>query len=176
MPSQLIKNDNVSFIVSKSFRYNGEDYERGQEFDQATIEGTLSNIETMVRNRYLIPVVDDLSDKPRHWYREIKQRDQVMARLAATGSVYKGPHTEVEERPSEAEQLTEGALSTRVVKPPASVAPDYKPGKFSNTQVKAFVKQHPDQAESVLDKESRGKNRPRLISWLEQQVKDSGEE
>ena len=176
MPSQLLKNDNISFIVAKSFRYNGEDYERGQEFDQATIEGTLTNVETMVRNRFLIPVVDDLSDKPRHWYREIKQRDQVMARLEATGSVYKGAHTVVDEEPSEAEQLTEGAKSTRVTKSVTSVAPDYKPGRYSNDEVKKFVTRHPDLADSILSKEKSGKNRPRLVSWLEQQGKDSGEE
>lgn len=79
MPSQLYDNSAVSFVCARNFTYNGVDYEMGGEFDQEEGNGRL---ESLVRSRFIIPVVDNLSDKPRHWHREVKQRDEVLDKMA----------------------------------------------------------------------------------------------
>lgn len=78
MPSQLYTNDNVSFICARNFTYNGKDYKRGDDFPE---EDLVTNVETLVRNRFLIPVVEDMSDKPRHWYRDIVTREFALKKL-----------------------------------------------------------------------------------------------
>ena len=84
MPSQLLTNEAISFIVGKNFIFNGQEYSYGEEFDQDAVRIPANNIETLVRNRFLIPVVDDFKDKPRHWYREIKLRSDVEAKMGLT--------------------------------------------------------------------------------------------
>src|SRR5262245_9636729 len=78
MPSQLINNEAISFVVAKPLKWYDNEYEIGDDFPQEDA----NNIETLIRSRYLIPVVDDLSDKPRHWHREIQLRELVLEKLA----------------------------------------------------------------------------------------------
>jgi len=78
MPSQLINNDNVSFICARDFVYAGEEYKLGQDFDQ---EIAVGQIELLVRTRRLIPVVEDSSVKPRHFHREVQIRENVLRKL-----------------------------------------------------------------------------------------------
>lgn len=77
MPSQLLTNEAISFVAAKDFTYGDHRYAMGDDFPQEDA----NNIETMVRSRYLIPVVDDLSDKPRHWHRHVGLRQDVLDRL-----------------------------------------------------------------------------------------------
>lgn len=79
MPSQLLKNDKISFVVAKPFSSRGNTYSVGDDFPQEEAR----DIEVFVRARYLIPVVEDLEDKKsiRHWHREIRPKDEVLARL-----------------------------------------------------------------------------------------------
>ena len=82
MPSQLYDNKGVSFVCARNFTYNGEKYEIGQDFPQ---EDLVDSPEVLVRSRYLIPVVDSWEDKPRHWQREIRLKETVLAKLGRTG-------------------------------------------------------------------------------------------
>jgi hypothetical protein len=77
MPSQLYDNDAVEFICGRNFVYNGEEYTLGEKFPQ---EKAL-NLETLVRTRHVIPVVEDWADKPRHWHREIRLKSEVLGKL-----------------------------------------------------------------------------------------------
>ncbi len=78
MPTQLYKNTNISFICAKNFIYAGEEYELGQEWNQAIGVG---NLDTLVRARYLYPVVDDIADKPRHWHHHVWLRKDILKKL-----------------------------------------------------------------------------------------------
>jgi hypothetical protein len=78
MPSQLYANSDVTFVCGRNFVYNGKSYVTGTDFDQ---EDAVSNIETLVRTRFIIPVVDDTGTKPRHFHREVRLRDDVLAKL-----------------------------------------------------------------------------------------------
>lgn len=78
MPSQLYANSDVTFVCGRNFVYNGKSYVTGTDFDQ---EDAVSNIETLVRTRFIIPVVDDTSTKPRHFHREVRLREDVLTKL-----------------------------------------------------------------------------------------------
>ena len=52
---------------------------------------------------------------------------------------------------------------------PAPVVEDaYDPGDYTVAEVQAYVRDHPDERETVLDAETAGKNRVTLVSWLEE--------
>lgn len=78
MPSQLYKNDAISFVCARNFTYNGEDFSLGDDFPQEKAPG---RIESLVRTRRVIPVVESTDDKPRHWHREVQPRDLVLRKL-----------------------------------------------------------------------------------------------
>jgi hypothetical protein len=79
MPSQLLTNDRISFVVAKPFTSRGQTYSVGDDFPQEEAR----DIEVFVRARYLIPVVDSIEDKKfiRHWHRHIRPKDEVLERL-----------------------------------------------------------------------------------------------
>src|SRR5678815_4826621 len=79
MVSQLLRNDKISFVVAKPFSSRGKDYATGDDFPQEDAR----DIETMVRARFVIPVVDSIEDKQhiRHWHREIRPKAEVLERL-----------------------------------------------------------------------------------------------
>lgn len=80
MPSQLYKNEAVTFLCGRSFTYGDHDYDLLDEFDQEVAVGRL---EMLVRTRHIIPVIDSIEDKPRHWHREIRLREDVERALGA---------------------------------------------------------------------------------------------
>ena len=69
---QLLKNDGISFVAAKNFVYAGEDYVMGQEFPQEKAR----NIETLVRARYVIPVLEEGALRPRHWHTHVRTREE----------------------------------------------------------------------------------------------------
>jgi hypothetical protein len=79
MPSQLRSNEKVSFVVAKPFTSRGKEYAVGDDFDQEETK----NVETFVRARFIIPVVEDGEDKKtiRHWHRHIRPKQEVLDRL-----------------------------------------------------------------------------------------------
>ena len=78
MPSQLYDNEAVTFICGRDFLYNGKQYKTGKDFPQ---EDLLDSPEVLVRNRFIIPVIDEMIDKPRHWHREVKLKSIVLKKL-----------------------------------------------------------------------------------------------
>ena len=170
MPSQLLKNEAISFIVGKTFLFKGETYERGDSFDQDEVRIPMNNIETFVRNRYLIPVVDSYDDKPRHWYREIKLRSDVEARMGLEqpvqivdpdGEGIESPHDIVDSGPP-----VDGGEGSRA---PAG----YDPGEHTIREVKAHVDANPGDLETIITSEENGQARSTLLTWLYEQ-RDAG--
>lgn len=80
MPSQLYNNSAVEFICARNFVFNGAEYSLGEEFPQ---ENAGKSLEVLVRTRHLIPVVDDWGNKPRHWFREVRLKSDVVGRLVS---------------------------------------------------------------------------------------------
>ena len=72
MPSQLFTNEKITFLACKPFTYRGVEYAIGDDFPQEEA----NNIETLVRARFVIPIVEEVPDKPRHWHGHIRTREQ----------------------------------------------------------------------------------------------------
>ena len=81
MPSQLYKNDKILFLACKPFTYRGKEYSLGDEFPQEEA----NNIETLVRSRFVIPFVETPQDKPRHWHKHVRTREQAEEKKASAG-------------------------------------------------------------------------------------------
>lgn len=174
MPSQLYENDNVSFICGRNFTYNGKDYKAGADFPQ---EDLVSNVETMVRTRFLIPVVDDMSDKPRHWHREIQQRDIVLEKLGIVQTVDDpSEHTVAEvlefaeANPGEAEELLEleeeGKERVTLIEGLEEIASQFHPGEHNVPEVLAYLESDitPEEHERVIQEERDGKARKGILT------------
>lgn len=82
MPN-LLKNDKVQFICCRDFVYAGEHYTYGQDFPQEIGH----NVETLVRARYIIPVVEKWADKPRHWHQHIRLKSEALTLMERKSGV-----------------------------------------------------------------------------------------
>jgi len=151
MPSQLIDNEGISFVCAKSFKWRDTEYEMGDDFPQEEA----NNVETMIRSRFLIPVVDDINDKPRHWHREIQQKDDALARLRQEVVQIVMP----EQTPAPTEQSSAPTQETT----DAGGGGGYDPGEHTVTEVLDYMEDYPDQADAVLDREIAGKNRKGIV-------------
>lgn len=117
MPSQLLKNDRIEFLCCRTFVYGGKQYTIGDEFPGEAA----NNIETLVRARYVIPVVEKLEDKPRHWHLHVKVRSEVEEKLSGPAPVqivFEGDEEDVDldalthpepEEPNQADHMAEVA-------------------------------------------------------------------
>lgn len=144
MASELITNSLVSFICARNFTYAGEEYTIGEDFPQENA----TNIQTLVRTRYVIPVVDDLNDAPRHWFRDVRVRSDVLAKLGVSG-----------------EHLLNKA------------APEWNVSDHIADDVIEYVNQHPELLLDVLNAEKNSeKPRTTLIAKLEKMLPDPEEE
>lgn len=160
MPSQLIKNDNVSFVCSREFTYAGEQYHLGDDFPQ---EKAL-NIETLVRTRYLIPVIDSIDDKPRHWHREVRLRANVMEKLGVKEKVI---NLEFPSVPTDDVVRDEGNELRASAQKNIDAETKIEPEDHTVDEVLQHADEHPDQIGALLDAEEDGKDRVTLTSALE---------
>jgi len=156
MPSQLVKNDNVTFLVAKDFVWDGVQYKLGDDFDQNIAIG---RIELLVRTRRIIPVVENSSVKPRHWHREVRLRSDVERRLGVSRDVV----TALDQSPPVSELDSSEDLG-------------FDPSEHSVNEVLDYVENHPDEALSVYALEEQGKNRSTLKSKLDDILNQQAEE
>ena len=180
MPSQLYKNEGISFVCAKNFKWRDTEYHQGDDFPQEEA----NNVETMVRSRFLIPVVDDLDDKPRHWHREVQLRDQVMAKLnqevvqivmpdQEAQTPDGEPYGESTDTPAPSEELPEPTQADDTAgagggydsqpEPPESLEETYDPSEHNVIAVQEYIDEHPEQKDEVLAMERAGKNRKGLV-------------
>lgn len=187
MVSQLLKNDKISFVVAKPFISREKTYEVGDDFPQEDAR----DIETMVRARFVIPVVDSIEDKKfiRHWHTEIRPKDEVLERLNRDRVQLRMPQeydsdeevnlhrlTYPETTPDGEELAAEQENKTPVQPLPEEHDEDemaesggYDPGEHTVVEVQQHVEEHPEETQAVLDAERSGRNRSTLVSWLEAQ-------
>jgi hypothetical protein len=177
MPSQLLTNDKVKFVVSKRFTSRGKDYEVGDDFDQAEAR----NIESFVRARYVIPVVDDIEDKKfiRQWHKEIRPKDEVLSRLFRDRAQLRMHHEPDSEevvsieklvRPnSQGKPLDEGDEDDGQPELPfdepavAAHKDQYDPSYHTVVEVNEYLAAHPEERERILEDERGGKNRKGIL-------------
>lgn len=171
MPSQLLKNDKISFVACRNFSSQGKDYQVGDDFPQEDAR----DIEVFVRARYVIPVVDDIADKAniRHWHKEIRPKDEVLERLARDRVQLKMPHeydsdevvaldvlTHPEQTP---EPTRESSDEPGVSEDQEPQAEEFDPADHTVSEVKSYLAAHPEDADRVLAAEEAGRGRKGLL-------------
>lgn len=102
MPSQLYANDKISFLCAKNFTYRAKPYQIGDDFPQEEAH----NIETMVRARFVIPVVEEHTEKPRHWHRHVRTKDEAIEFLLRERVQLRMPHETDSDQVVDITQLT----------------------------------------------------------------------
>jgi len=172
MPSQLFANEAINFLACKPFTYRGKEYSLGDEFPQEEA----NNIETLVRARYVIPFVEDLADKPRHWHTHIRSREQAEEYVTRSRVQLVMPTepdsdevvnlstlTRPETTPDPAERETEAGEDAT----PAQAVHDdtYDPTYHTVVEVKAYLAHthDPDEKERILEVERSNRGRKGIL-------------
>jgi hypothetical protein len=166
MPSQLIDNDKIYFLVVKPLKWYDTVYEPGDEFPQEDA----NNIETLIRSRYLQPVVDDINDKPRHWHREVQLREIVEERIAGTDVQLVLPEIVGGEAVQDVAAEGDGSSSPEVADEaaPGDEVDDetndgFDPNDHTVQEVLDYIEAHPDEADEIRAIERSGKNRKGIV-------------
>ena len=174
MPSQLYTNEAISFVAAKPFHYRDADYAIGDDFPQEEA----NNIETLVRARFVIPVVDDIDDKPRHWHGHVRTREEAEEYLNRSQvqlvmpEPYHVPdqqidldvltHPETTPEPTQ-ESSTESGVDEGQPEPPESLEETYDPGEHNVDAVLEYMDEHPEQRDEVLAMERSGRGRKGIL-------------
>lgn len=174
MPSQLFKNEAIYFLAAKNFTYRGEPYVIGDEFPQEEA----NNIETLIRSRFVIPVVDDVADKPRHWHTHVRTREQAEEYLnrdrvqLVMPEPYDNPDSDDR---VDIEVLTHPELTpepegegTDALEPPEEPegledALDFDPADYNVDEVRAYLKDNPEDRDAVVKAEKAGRGRKGIL-------------
>jgi hypothetical protein len=167
MPSQLIKNDGISFLACKPFTYRGTEYSIGDDFPQEEA----NNIETLVRSRFVIPVLEEGYLRPRHWHGHIRTREQGEEYLNRSRVQLRMP----DEYDSD-EVVDLGVLTHPHTTPPAEeleaeaeeqeaeqVKSEYDPSEHTVAEVKEHLEEYPEDTERVLALEADGRARKGIL-------------
>jgi hypothetical protein len=181
MVSQLLKNDKISFVCVRNFSSRGKDYAVGDDFPQEDAR----DIEVFVRARYVTPVVDSIEDKQhiRHWHKEIRPKDEVLERLARDRVQLQMPegqepdsdevvnlpvltHPETTPEPEAEGEPAEEPVEEEPAEEdaPEEGAPDeFDPGEHTVVEVLAYLAEHPEERERVLQAEAEGRGRKGIL-------------
>jgi hypothetical protein len=188
MGSPLLSNDRVGFVVSKPFTSREKEYAVGDDFDQTDAR----NIEVLVRARYVIPVVEDLKDRPKYWYKEVRLKSDVLARLFRENVQLRMHHepdsddvvnmerlVRPETTPTAEELAQENGTSEEndestseamaEQQEEAAAASEsvhtetYDPTYHTVNEVNAYLASHPEERERVLEVEQAGKARKGIL-------------
>ena len=174
MPSQLFTNDAIYFLAAKPFTYRGTPYAMGDEFPQEEA----NNIETLIRARFIIPVLDDGALKPRHWHGHVRNREQADEYLNRSRVQLKMPepyhepdeqidldvltHPETAPEPTLEASATSGEGEADP-EPPESLEETYDPSEHNVVAVREYIAEHPEQRDQVLAMEAAGRGRKGLL-------------
>jgi hypothetical protein len=180
MPSQLFTNGAIAFVACKPFTYRGTEYEIGDDFPQEEA----NNIETLVRARFVIPVVEDVADKPRHWHGHIRTREQAYEYLFRERTQLRMPDepdsdevvnlevlTHPETTPEPTQDDEPGAGEDQAPEPEDELAPEppesleetYDPAEHNVDAVLEYLREHPEQRDEVLAMEEAGRGRKGIL-------------
>lgn len=153
MPSILAQYASVDFIAGRPFVYAGTKYEIGEDVPDAKSFG---NLESLVRSRFLVPVVPDHQSKPFEFHREVKTRELARRKLGldpGTDSTDPQPG----DRPLEVENG------------------EFDPGEHTVSEVLTYVDEYPDQLLSVYAQEEEGKHRSTLLARLDDRLNEQAD-
>ena len=170
MPSQLLTNDKIKFVVAKPFSSRGKDYEIGDDFPQEDAD----RIETFVRARFVIPVVEDIEDKKfiRHWHREIRPRDEVIERLTRDRVQLQMPEPEGEvdlevlthpETTPEPEATEQAAAPESESDASEDEGSEFNPSEHTVNEVLTYIAEHPEDRDRVLAAEEADRGRKGIL-------------
>jgi len=173
---QLLKNDGISFVAAKNFVYAGEEYVMGQEFPQEAAR----NIETLVRARFVLPVLEEGHLKPRHWHTHVRTREEAEEYLNRDRvqlvwpaepdtqvdlNVLTNPELtpEPEGEGTDALAPTEDSAEEPDPEPPESLEETYDPAEHNVDAVNEYIAEHPEQKDEVLAMERAGRGRKGIL-------------
>ena len=179
MPSQLLTNEGISFLACKPFTYRGVEYAMGDDFPQEEA----NNIETLVRSRFVIPVLDEGYLKPRHWHGHIRTREQAEEYLNRSRVQLVMPHepdsdevvdipvlTHPETTPEPEGPGTDALAPTEDTEetqeepePPESLEETYDPAEHTVDAVNEYIAEHPEQREEILAMERANRGRKGIL-------------
>lgn len=172
MPSQLLTNPKVSFIVSKPFTSRGKTYEVGDDFPQEDAR----DIDVFVRARFVKPVIEKAEDKKfiKQWHREIRTREEVMETLTRDRVQLKMHEEPDSDEVVNIPQLTHPEDTPEPEEPeeepeepsPAQAVHDdqYDPSYHTVVEVNAYLASaDPEERERVLEAERNGKARKGIL-------------
>lgn len=177
MPSQLLVNDKIGFIVAKPFTSAGKDYTPGDDFPQEDAR----DIEVLVRARFVIPVVDDAEDRPRNLYKMVKVKSEALERISRDRVQLRMHHEPDAEEVVNLERLTypertpqgeEVQGEDRVLgveeqegSPPAGAVRDaeFDPSYHTVIEVNEYLASHPEDRDRVLEAERSGRERKGIL-------------
>lgn len=128
--------DEVAFVAARDFNFDDQSYAKGDVIPDAK---TWMKLEILVRNRYVIPVIEDRNNAPKMFYREVKTPEAAEHILRMP--INWGDGGESEET--------------------------FDPSEHTISQVLAYVQTNPDRLYAVYEAEESGKNRSTLIRQLE---------
>lgn len=174
---QLLKNEGISFVAAKNFTYAGVPYVMGQEFPQEEAR----NIETLVRARFVLPVLEEGHLKPRHWHTHIRTREEAEEYLnrdrvqlvwptepdtavdletLTYPALTPPPEGDGEDVLEPAEDTTEPEADPE---PPESLEETYDPAEHNVDAVLEYIAEHPEQKDEVLAMERANRGRKGIL-------------
>jgi len=173
---QLLKNDGISFVAAKNFVYAGEEYVMGQEFPQEAAR----NIETLVRARFVLPVLEEGHLKPRHWHTHVRTREEAEEYLNRDRvqlvwpaepdtqvdlNVLTNPELTPEPEGEGTDVLapTEDSAEESDPEPPESLEETYDPAEHNVDAVNEYIAEHPEQKDEILAMERAGRGRKGIL-------------
>jgi hypothetical protein len=175
MPSQLLTNDKIGFIVCKPFNSRGKEYAVGDDFPQEEAR----DIEVFVRARYVVPFIESAEDKKfvRQWHQELKTREEVMAKLnhdrvqllmpagqePDSEEVVNLERLTHPETTPDAEELAAESEEQLEEVPEESGEELFDPGEHTVTEVNAYLAEHPEDRDRVLAEEEAGRGRKGIL-------------
>jgi hypothetical protein len=163
MPSQLYTNEAVSFLACKPFTYRGKPYAIGDDFPQEEA----NNIETLVRARFVIPVVETHEDKPRHWHKHIRTREQAEEYLNRNRVQLRMPYPEDSNAVVDLDVLTHPEQTPEPESESGGTGEDqdseFDPSEHTVNEVKAYIREHPEDEDRVRQAERDGRARKGLL-------------
>lgn len=156
MATSYLQLDKISFLAGRNFVLGGQSYKPGDEVPDAH---SYNKLEALVRGRFLIPVVDDLNDIPKEYWKQVRQRDFAIFKLKLDVHTPElSPYDALESKPSEPSEA------------------GFDPGEHTVYDVLVHVDAYPEQAADILEAEQAGKNRVTLVTALEERLTTPEEE
>lgn len=144
MVSTFLADDRISFLAGRHFTHGGNLFVPGEEITNAR---EWRNLESAVRSRYLVPVVEDISVLPLRLQKEVKTRAWAEEKLNYQHYLAIKPEPAPEPEPTF----------------------EY-PGDHKIPEILEYLDLNPGETLEVLEREREGKNRVRLITELEERL------